>query len=41
MIPPPRAGSRVVKLKGSHAMYVSQPLAIAAAIEQAAQTTRC
>src|SRR5262245_35401105 len=44
MIPPPaqrgmaaRAGSRVVDVKGSHALYVSQPAAIASAIEQAAE----
>ena len=43
MIPPPaqramaaRAGARVVDVKGSHALYVSQPAAIAAAIERAA-----
>jgi pimeloyl-ACP methyl ester carboxylesterase len=43
MIPPPaqrsmaaRAGARVVEVKGSHALYVSQPAAIAAAIQQAA-----
>ncbi|NTX55647.1 alpha/beta hydrolase [Myxococcus llanfairpwllgwyngyllgogerychwyrndrobwllllantysiliogogogochensis] len=47
MIPPQaqramaaRAGSRVVDVKGSHAVYVSQPVEIATAIEQAAQTTR-
>jgi len=44
MIPPPaqramaaRAGSRVMEVAGSHAVYVSQPAAIAAAIELAAQ----
>jgi pimeloyl-ACP methyl ester carboxylesterase len=44
MIPPPaqramakRAGSRVTEVEGSHAVYVSQPAAIAAAIEVAAQ----
>jgi pimeloyl-ACP methyl ester carboxylesterase len=44
MIPPPaqrmmaaRAGSKVVDVKGSHALYVSQPAPIAAAIHQAAQ----
>jgi pimeloyl-ACP methyl ester carboxylesterase len=44
MIPPPaqramaaRAGSRVTEVAGSHAVYVSQPAAIAAAIELAAQ----
>ena len=46
MIPPPaqramaaRAGSAVVEVKGSHAVYVSQPVAIARAIEQAAQAS--
>jgi pimeloyl-ACP methyl ester carboxylesterase len=44
MIPPPaqrfmseRAGSTVVDAAGSHAIYVSQPDAVAALIEQAAQ----
>ena len=44
MIPPPaqrfmskRAGSTVVEVKGSHAVYVSQPEAVAALIERAAQ----
>ena len=44
MIPPPaqrfmskRAGSTVVASKGSHAVYVSQPAAVAALIESAAQ----
>ncbi len=44
MIPPPaqqfmskRAGSTVVESKGSHAVYVSQPGAVAALIETAAQ----
>jgi pimeloyl-ACP methyl ester carboxylesterase len=44
MIPPPaqramaaRAGSRVTEVEGSHAVYVSRPAAIAAAIELAAQ----
>jgi pimeloyl-ACP methyl ester carboxylesterase len=44
MIPPPaqefmskRAGSRVVEVKGSHAIYVSQPEAVAAFIEKAAK----
>src|SRR5580704_17001357 len=44
MIPPPaqramsrRAGSTVVEVKGSHAIYVSQPGAVAAVIEQAAK----
>jgi pimeloyl-ACP methyl ester carboxylesterase len=43
MIPPPaqramsaRAGSTVVEVAGSHAIYVSQPAAVAALIEQAA-----
>lgn len=43
MIPPPaqgfmskRAGSTVVEVKGSHAIYVSQPKAVAALIEKAA-----
>ena len=43
MIPPPaqqamskRAGSTVVEVKGSHAVYVSQPKAVAALIEKAA-----
>ena len=44
MIPPPaqqfmskRAGSTVVEFKGSHSVYVSQPGAVAALIETAAQ----
>jgi len=44
MIPPAaqramakRAGSAVVEVKGSHAIYVSQPAAVAALIEQAAR----
>ncbi len=44
MIPPDaqramskRAGSTVVEVKGSHAVYVSQPGAVAALIEQAAK----
>jgi pimeloyl-ACP methyl ester carboxylesterase len=44
MIPPPaqrfmsaRAGSTVVEAAGSHAIYVSQPSAVAALIKQAAQ----
>jgi pimeloyl-ACP methyl ester carboxylesterase len=44
MIPPPaqrgmaaRAGATVVDVKGSHALYVSQPAAIASAIQQAAE----
>ena len=43
MIPPPaqrlmskRAGSRVVEVAGSHAIYMSQPKAVAALIEEAA-----
>src|SRR6476620_3353798 len=46
MIPPPaqrfmseRAGSTVVEVAGSHAIYVSQPNAVAAVIKQAAQGT--
>jgi pimeloyl-ACP methyl ester carboxylesterase len=31
-----RAGSTIVEMKGSHAIYVSQPAAVAALIEQAA-----
>jgi hypothetical protein len=31
-----RAGSTVVEVKGSHAVYVSQPQAVAHLIEQAA-----
>jgi pimeloyl-ACP methyl ester carboxylesterase len=44
MIPPDaqrtmakRAGSTVIEVKGSHAIYVSQPKAVAALIEKAAQ----
>lgn len=44
MIPPvaqrsmsKRAGSTVVEVNGSHAIYVSQPGAVAALIEQAAK----
>ena len=44
MIPPPaqrfmsqRAGSTVVEVAASHAIYVSQPNAVAALIKQAAQ----
>lgn len=47
MIPPPaqqqmakRAGSKVVEVAGSHAIYVSQPDAVAQIIEQAAQQTK-
>ena len=45
MIPPPaqrqmsaRAGSTVVESMGSHAIYVSQPEAVAALIEKAARS---
>ena len=44
MIPPDaqramskRAGSTVIEVKGSHAVYVSQPQAVAAIIENAAK----
>ena len=44
MIPPPaqrfmaqRAGSKVVEERGSHAIYVSQPWAVATLIEAAAK----
>jgi pimeloyl-ACP methyl ester carboxylesterase len=47
MIPPPaqrfmskRAGSTVVEVKGSHAVYVSKPEAVAALIEKATQGVR-
>ena len=47
MIPPPaqramseRAGSTVDEVAGSHAIYVSQPTAVAAIIEQAASAAR-
>ena len=47
MIPPDaqrfmakRAGSTVVEAKGSHAIYVSQPGAVAALIEQAAKSVK-
>jgi pimeloyl-ACP methyl ester carboxylesterase len=47
MIPPPaqrfmatRAGSTVVEVAGSHAIYISQPQAVAALIKQAAQSTQ-
>src|SRR5881396_3884229 len=47
MIPPDaqrsmskRAGSTVVEVKGSHAIYVSQPRAVAAVIEQAAASLK-
>jgi hypothetical protein len=45
MIAPPaqrqmskRAGSSIVEVKGSHAIYVSQPKAVAALIEEAAKS---
>ena len=45
MIPPPaqrlmstRAGSSVVEVKGSHAVYISQPEAVAALIRKAAES---
>jgi pimeloyl-ACP methyl ester carboxylesterase len=47
MIPPDaqramskRAGSTVVEVKGSHSIYVSQPKAVAALIEQAAKSVK-
>jgi pimeloyl-ACP methyl ester carboxylesterase len=47
MIPPPaqrlmskRAGSTVAEAKGSHSIYVSQPGAVAALIEQAAKSVK-
>ena len=47
MIPPvaqramsKRAGSTVAEVKGSHAIYVSQPRAVAALIEQAAKEVK-
>jgi pimeloyl-ACP methyl ester carboxylesterase len=47
MIPPPaqhfmskRAGSTVVEVKGSHAIYVSKPQAVVALIEKAAHAVR-
>lgn len=47
MIPPDaqramskRAGSTVVEVKGSHSIYVSQPKAVAALIEQAAKNVK-
>jgi pimeloyl-ACP methyl ester carboxylesterase len=46
MIPPDaqrlmakRAGAKVIEIKGSHAVYVSQPRAVASLIEQAAQNS--
>ena len=35
-----RAGSTVVEVKGSHAIYVSQPEAVAALLEQAAKSVK-
>jgi predicted RNA binding protein YcfA (HicA-like mRNA interferase family) len=35
-----RAGSTVVEVKGSHAVYVSQSEAVAALIEQAAKSLK-
>ena len=47
MIPPDaqramskRAGATVVEVKGSHAIYVSQPRAVADLIEQAAKSVK-
>jgi hypothetical protein len=47
MIPPPaqkmmaqRAGSKVVEVAGSHAIYVSQPNAVARFIEEAASASK-
>src|SRR6266436_1275985 len=47
MIPPDaqramskRAGSTVVEVKGSHAIYVSQPKAVASLVEQAAKSVK-
>jgi hypothetical protein len=47
MIPPDaqramakRAGSTVVEVKGSHAIYVSKPGSVAALIEQAAKSVK-
>ena len=47
MIPPPaqqfmskRAGSTVVETKGSHAVYVSKPEAVAAIIDKAAKRVK-
>jgi pimeloyl-ACP methyl ester carboxylesterase len=47
MIPPDaqrlmskRAGSTVAEVKGSHAIYVSQPAAVAALVEQAAKSVK-
>ena len=48
MIPPPaqrlmskRAGATVIEVAGSHAVYVSQPKAVATLIEQAANPVAC
>jgi len=35
-----RAGSTVVEVKGSHAIFVSQPQAVASLIEKAAKGTK-
>jgi hypothetical protein len=35
-----RAGSTVAEVKGSHAIYVSQPKAVAALIKQAAESVK-
>lgn len=35
-----RAGATVVEVKGSHAVYISQPSAVAALIEQAARKVK-
>ena len=35
-----RAGSTLVEVKGSHAIYVSQPEAVAALVEQAAKSLK-
>jgi pimeloyl-ACP methyl ester carboxylesterase len=47
MIPPPsqrqmstRAGASTIEVKGSHAIYVSQPRAVAALIEEAAKSIK-
>ena len=47
MIPPPaqrlmskRAGSTIVEVAGSHAIYVSQPNAVASLIEEAAREVK-
>jgi pimeloyl-ACP methyl ester carboxylesterase len=47
MIPPPaqhtmseRAGSTVIEVTGSHSIYVSQPAAVVALIEQAASAAQ-